>query len=61
MKRIDERSALVIKRGVLVHQGRALGDLTQAVRAHRTERIRKLSHVKAARRRARRTVDGSNR
>lgn len=43
LKPVEQGPALMVKEGVLVYSGKAAGDIRGAVRAHREERVRKLS------------------
>lgn len=46
IKQVEQESPLRIEDGVLVFAGAALGDISNSIRKHREERIKKLSAVK---------------
>lgn len=46
LKPVEDEPLLMVKEGVLVYSGSATGDLREAVRAHREERIAKASGKK---------------
>ncbi|PIP69484.1 MAG: AbrB family transcriptional regulator [Nitrospirae bacterium CG22_combo_CG10-13_8_21_14_all_44_11] len=46
IKQTEQESPLHIEDGVLVFAGTALGDITENIRRHREERIKKLSSIK---------------
>jgi len=46
LKLVDHEPSLMVKEGVLVYSGKATGDLRGAVRAHRDERLHKVSFGK---------------
>lgn len=46
IKQAEQGSPLRIEDGVLVFAGTALGDITENIRRHREERIKKLSSIK---------------
>lgn len=48
LKPVEHEPVLMVKEGVLVYSGKAVGDIRGAVRAHREERVRKLSTGKKA-------------
>ena len=46
IKPAEQESPLRIEDGVLIFAGTALGDITESIRRHREERIKKLSSIK---------------
>jgi AbrB family looped-hinge helix DNA binding protein len=46
LKLVDHEPSLMVKEGLLVYSGKATGDLREAVRAHRDERLRKVASGK---------------
>ncbi len=43
LKPVEHEPALMVKEGVLVYSGKAIGDIRGAIRAHREERLEKIS------------------
>jgi AbrB family looped-hinge helix DNA binding protein len=48
LKLVDHEPSLMVKEGLLVYSGKATGDLSGAVRAHREERLHKVTSGKKA-------------
>jgi AbrB family looped-hinge helix DNA binding protein len=46
LKLVDHEPSLMVKEGVLVYSGKATGNLREAVRTHRDERLRKIASGK---------------
>jgi AbrB family looped-hinge helix DNA binding protein len=46
LKLVDHEPSLMVKEGLLVYSGKATGDLRAAVRAHRDDRLHKVSSGK---------------
>ncbi len=43
LRPVEHEPALMVKEGVLVYAGKATGDIRSAVRAHREERLKKIT------------------
>ncbi len=46
LKPVEHEPALMVKEGILVYSGTAIGDLRDAVRAHREDRLKKTASGK---------------